>query len=61
MSYIISFYEILGFHRIQGNTQFKPAMVRYKSIFKVYKLILNHNLSVTLIFHMNESKKPKQT
>ena len=59
MGYIISFWLKLRFHRTQGNTQLRPSLVKYRSIFKGYMLILDHHLWVTLIFHMNESIKNK--
>ena len=59
MGYIISFRLKLGFHKNQGNTQLRPSLVRYRSIFEGYMLILNNHLWVTFIFHMNESNKNK--
>ena len=51
--------EDLGFHRTQGNAQLRSSLVRYRSIFEGYMLILNGYLWVTLIFHMNEFNKNK--
>ena len=59
MGYIISFDENLGFHRTQVNTHLRASLVRCRSIFEGYMLILNHHVRVTLIIHMNESNKNK--
>ena len=56
---MISFWLKLRFHRTQGNTQLRASLVKYRSIFKGYMLILDHDLWVTLIFYMNESIKNK--